>query len=74
MALTPPELEALSARLDALMLGQVAEAPYDRYLMMLEGASSQTRGWKGATLDYRKIQGLEHDPVIMEYPIRGAAV
>jgi ectoine hydroxylase-related dioxygenase (phytanoyl-CoA dioxygenase family) len=27
----------------------------------------QTPGWKGATLNYRKIQGLEHDPVYKEY-------
>lgn len=68
MALTAAELGALSARLDAIMLGQVAEAPYDRYLMQLEGgAGGQTRGFKGPTLDYRKVQGLEHDPVILEY-------
>ena len=24
-------------------------------------------GWKGKTLAYRKIQNLEHDPLIMEY-------
>ena len=56
VALAPAELDAIGARLDALMLGQVAEAPYDRYLMMLEGpTASMTRGWKvaqGSTLSF----------------------
>eukprot|EP01052_Picozoa_sp_SAG31_P051644 SAG31_NODE_12362_length_947_cov_1.402123_1_plen_169_part_00 len=68
VALTPAELRAISDRIDAIMLGEVGgdEYPFDRMLMQLEGGG-QTRGYKGATLDYRKIQGLEHDPVILTY-------
>ena len=65
VALSPTELCALSDRLDAIMLGEVGD-PFERMLMQLEGGG-QTRGHKGATLDYRKIQGLEHDPVIFDY-------
>jgi hypothetical protein len=65
VALSPTELRALSDRLDAIMLGEVGD-PFERMLMQLEGGG-QTRGHKGATLDYRKIQGLEHDPVIFDY-------
>jgi phytanoyl-CoA hydroxylase len=67
VALTSAELQAISDRLDAIMLGEVGDPyPFDRMLMQLEGGS-QTRGHKGRTLDYRKIQGLEHDPVILGY-------
>lgn len=67
VALSPAELGAISERLDAIMLGDVGDPyPFDRMLMQVEGGS-QTRGHKGRTLDYRKIQGLEHDPVILSY-------
>lgn len=67
VALTPEELQAISDRIDAIMLGEVGDQyPFDRMLMQVEGGS-QTRGYKGPTLDYRKIQGLEHDPVILNY-------
>jgi hypothetical protein len=68
VALSPAELGAISERLDAIMLGEVGDPyPFDRMLMQLEGAGGQTRGYKGRTLDYRKIQGLEHDPFILNY-------
>lgn len=67
------DLCALQQRIDDIML---ARAPIDssRLLMQLdsdsgkyEDAPEQTRGHKGATLNYRKIQDLEHDPLFLEY-------
>ena len=71
--LDAPDLEAMQARIDAIMLGN-AGLDYDRLLMQLdsdsgkyEDAGPQTRGFKGATLNYRKIQDLEADPTFLEY-------
>src|SRR2546427_6911293 len=67
------DLRALQQRIDEIMLGR---APIDtsRLLMQLdsdsgkyEDAPEQTRGHKGATLNYRKIQDLEFDPLFLEY-------
>jgi phytanoyl-CoA hydroxylase len=67
------DLRALQRRIDDIMLGR---APIDtsRLLMQLdsdsgkyEDAPEQTRGHKGATLNYRKIQDLEFDPLFLEY-------
>jgi phytanoyl-CoA hydroxylase len=67
------ELRALQERIDAIMLGN-AGLDYDRLLMQVdsdsgkyEDAGPQTRGFKGATLNYRKIQDLEADPLFLEY-------
>lgn len=67
------ELTALQQRIDDIMLGK-ADVPYDRLMMQLdskdgqyEHAGPQSRGWKGATLAYRKIQELEHDPLFLAY-------
>ncbi len=67
------ELTALQERIDAIMLG-TAEIDYDRFLMQLDSADGkyenvgkQSRGSKGARLDYRKIQDLEHDPIFREF-------
>lgn len=67
------ELVQLQQRIDEIMLGK-ADVDYDRMLMQLDSASgsygelgSQTKGFKGATLDYRKIQDLEYDPLFLEY-------
>jgi hypothetical protein len=67
------ELSDLQRRLDDIMLGQ-ADVDYDRMLMQLdsetgryEDAGVQSNGWKGATLAYRKIQNLEHDPLFRRY-------
>ena len=64
-------LTALQARIDAIMQGQ-ADVPYDKLLMQLDSADGknpgeQSRGHKGATLAYRKIQDLEHDPLFLDY-------
>ena len=66
-------LTALRKGLDDIMLG-LAEAPYDRMLMQLDSASGayadlgrQTKGFKGATLNYRKIQDLELTQPFRDY-------
>ena len=61
------ELAALQQRIDAVMLG-TAEVAYDQMLMQLDGLKTkQSKGFKGATLDYRKIQGLEYDQLYLDY-------
>jgi len=67
------ELQALQERIDAIMLGE-ADIDYDRVLMQLDSdggdygsLGAQTRGHKGRSLNYRKIQDLERDPVFWEY-------
>lgn len=58
-------LTRLRTDLDDIMLGRT-DAPYDRLLMQLDSSSGnyddlgrQSKGFKGATLNYRKIQDLE---------------
>lgn len=67
------ELAALQQRIDDIMLGR-ADIDYNQLLMQLDSetgeygdAGAQTRGHKGATLNYRKIQDLELDPLFLEY-------
>ena len=66
------ELDALKQRIDDVMLG-AAPLDYGRMLMQLdvvegrEGPGPQTRGHKGATLNYRKIQDLEFDDLYLAY-------
>ncbi len=67
------ELEALQNRIDDIMMGR-ADLDYSRILMQLdstdgkyENVGVQSRGHKGATLGYRKIQDLEHDELFMEF-------
>ena len=64
------ELAGLRQRIDAIMLGDV---PFSG-MMQLDSASgnygdmpAQTAGHKGATLAYRKIEGLEADPRFLAY-------
>lgn len=71
--LDPAALGRLRTGLDDIMLGR-ADAPYDRLLMQLDALSGdygdlprQTRGFKGATLNYRKIQDLELTATFREY-------
>jgi hypothetical protein len=71
--LTDEELSTLQKEIDDIMLGR-ADVQYDRLLMQLDSttgeykdAPEQSKGWKGATLAYRKIQDLEHDPKFMEF-------
>jgi phytanoyl-CoA hydroxylase len=64
-------LTALQERIDAIMLGE-AKIPYDRLLMQLDSEDGknpgeQTKGHKGATLAYRKIQDLELDPLFLDF-------
>jgi len=66
-------LKRLQDRIDAIMLGE-ADLDYDKLLMQLdsstgnyEDAGEQSTGHKGSTLDYRKIQNLEIDPLFEEY-------
>ncbi len=64
-------LSTLQQRIDDIMLG-TADVDYERMLMQIDSEDGknpgpQTKGHKGATLDYRKIQDLEWDPVFLEY-------
>lgn len=70
---TDEELTALQNRIDEIMLGK-ARVNYDNMLMQLdsesgkyEDAGIQSRGHKGKTLGYRKIQDLEFDPLFLAY-------
>jgi phytanoyl-CoA hydroxylase len=71
--LAPEDLAALQRRIDAIMLGEAA-IDYDSMLMQLDSSTGeygkmppQSKGFKGATLNYRKIQDLEMDPLFLEY-------
>lgn len=65
--LADDDLAALQQRIDAVMLG-TADVAYDQMLMQLDGANTkQSKGFKGATLGYRKIQGLEYDQIYLDY-------
>ena len=70
--LTDDELTILQKRMDDIMLGS-APLDYDRMLMQLDREPGtgrpgpQTKGRKGATLSYRKIQDLEYDPLFLDY-------
>jgi len=67
------ELKALQDRINAIMLGE-ADVDYDNMLMQLDSdtgaygdAKPQSKGHKGSTLNYRKIEQLEFDPVFLRY-------
>jgi ectoine hydroxylase-related dioxygenase (phytanoyl-CoA dioxygenase family) len=71
--LNDADLAALQTRIDQIMLGK-APLDYSRILMQLdsetgkyEDAGSASRGHKGATLNYRKIQDLEFDDLFLEF-------
>lgn len=66
-------LAALQRRIDDIMLGK-ANVNYERMMMQLDSstgnygdAGRQTKGFKIATLNYRKIQELEFDPLFLRY-------
>ena len=70
------ELAELQGRIDDIMLGK-APVDYERMLMQLDSVTGryedtgvQSKGFKGATLNYRKIQDLEHDPLFLAYTQR----
>jgi hypothetical protein len=67
------EHAALCQRMDDIMLGK-ARLDYDRIMMQLDSdtgkyndAGPQTKGFKSPTLNYRKIQDLEYDPLFLTY-------
>jgi phytanoyl-CoA hydroxylase len=69
--LSEEKLAALTNRITDIMLGK-ADIDYDRLMMQREAGegfeqSAQTLGTKGATLNYRKIQNLEFDPLFLAY-------
>jgi len=71
--LSDEELAALQQRIDDIMMG-TAPVDYDRMMMQLDSLTGQykdmgvqSRGHKGATLNYRKIQDLEFDPLFLAY-------
>ncbi len=74
--LSDADLLALQQRINDIMLGK-ANIDYGKLLMQLdsdtgkyEDAGVQSRGHKGATLNYRKIQELEHDDLFHAYMSR----
>ena len=71
--LSDEDLTALQNRIDEIMLGKT-KLNYDKLMMQLDSttgkyndAGSQSNGWKGETLAYRKIQNLEIDDLFLEY-------
>ena len=70
--LSDEELAVLQQRMDDIMLGR-APLDYDRMAMQLDREPGtgkpgpQSKGHKGATLSYRKIQDLEYDPYFLAY-------
>jgi len=71
--LADDELKALQDRINGIMMGE-ADVDYDRLMMQLDSedgeygkAGPQSKGHKGATLNYRKIEQLEHDPLFLRY-------
>ena len=65
------ELAELQQRIDAIMLGEI---PYPEMDFQLDGEDADyakmptvSPGHKGTTLQYRKIMGLEQDPVYLAY-------
>ena len=70
---TEGELTGLIGRIDDIMLGRAA-LDYNRLMMQLDTTTGiykdmdpQTKGHKGATLNYRKITDLEWDPRFLRY-------
>jgi hypothetical protein len=71
--LSDSELAELQQRIDDIMLGK-ATLDYAKMMMQLDSDSGeygdvgqQSYGHKGSTLNYRKIQDLEFDPIFLEY-------
>lgn len=69
--LDPAALAALQRRIDEIMLGKI---PYPTMSFQLDGTTGEYKnlppdspGHKGATLNYRRITGLEQDPLFLSY-------
>lgn len=67
------EVAGLQTRINQIMLGE-ADVDYDKMLMQLDSetgeygdAGVQSKGHKGATLNYRKIEQLEFDRLFLQY-------
>lgn len=67
------ELSALQDEIDSIMLGE-ANVPYDDMMMQLDSDTGQygdmgemSDGFKGASLNYRKIEDLELDAKFIKY-------
>jgi len=67
------QLAQMQKQIDEIMMGK-APVEYDRMLMQLDspsgeyvGLDPQTKGFKGASLDYRKSQDLEFCPIFLRY-------
>lgn len=67
------QIVILRNRLEQIMLGE-ADVPYEDMIMQLdsptglyEDAGAQTFGWKGSTLQYRKILFIEKDKVFADF-------
>src|SRR3954469_13252026 len=69
----PEALAGLCQRIDDYMLGR---RPADRLMMQLDrggdygSMAEMTLGSKGATLDYRKIEHLEHDELYRAFLVQ----
>lgn len=68
--LAPCEVRLLQERCDAIMMGTAAGCDYSQMRMVLQENSVGSSigsdiGFKGATLEYSKFQGLEHDIVFL---------
>jgi hypothetical protein len=65
-----PELEALRARIDAIMMGEVV---HEGLFFQLDGTTGRYEdtprglGWQGPSREYRKIEKLERDPLFRAY-------
>ncbi len=69
--LSPTALAALQQRIDEIMLGKI---PYPAMSFQLDGTTGEYKnlppdspGHKGASLNYRRITGLEQDPLFLAY-------
>jgi phytanoyl-CoA hydroxylase len=68
--LSDDELHGLRTRIDAIMLGRIR---YRDMMMQLDlgggydNTAPQSKGWKGETLEYRKIEQLEKDPLFLAF-------
>ncbi|HTL53580.1 MAG TPA: phytanoyl-CoA dioxygenase family protein, partial [Planctomycetota bacterium] len=66
-------LTALQNRIDDIMLGKIRN---DKLMMQLDkggdysNMAEMTLGFKGPTLEYRKIENLEFDPLFLEFQQR----
>ena len=69
--MTDQELAALRQRIDDIMLGK-ADINYELLIMQREAGEgyeqgTSGRGFKGATLNYRKVGDMENDPLFLSY-------